>query len=136
MFAILGLVFPFLKAFLGDGIIEKMLNHKRELAASANERERMNIEADVKVLSYELERRKTIRDLQVKEYEHWALWWPKFLIMMSVAWYWFCVFMHATLGLADFAIVIPVLTPAQEIVSSMVLGYMFLDGAIKRVVRK
>ena len=36
-------------------------------AASANERERLNIDADVKVLGYELARRKAIRDLQIRE---------------------------------------------------------------------
>ena len=33
-------------------VIEKMLAHKQALAASANERERLNIDADVKVLGY------------------------------------------------------------------------------------
>lgn len=136
MFALLGLVFPFIKAFLGDNLVEKLLNHKKDLAASANEREKMNIEADVKTLEIELQRRALIRDLQIREYEHGALWWPKFLIMMAVAVYWFAVFTHATLGLGDFGIVIPTLTPEQEYVSMAVLSYMFLDGAIKRVVRK
>jgi hypothetical protein len=136
VFALLGLLFPFIKGMLGDGLVEKLLNHKKELAASANERERMNIEADVKVLGYELERRKAIKDLQIKEYEHWALWWPKFLIMMAVAFYWFSVFAHVTLGLADFGIVIAELTPMQEAVSTTILAYMFLDGPIKRALRK
>lgn len=136
MFALLGLVFPFIKGFLGDGLVEKYLNHKKDLAASANERERMNIEADVKVLEFELERRKAIKELQLKEYEHPLMWWPKFIIMMSVAFYWFVIFMHSTLGLGDFNIVIPDLTPAQEVVSSLVLGYMFLGDKIERMVRR
>lgn len=49
MFALLGLVFPFIKGFLGDGLVEKYLNHKKDLAASANEREKMNLDADVRV---------------------------------------------------------------------------------------
>jgi hypothetical protein len=58
-------------------VIEKMLAHRQALASSANERERVSAEADVKVLGYELERRRAIRDLQIREYEHPFLWWPK-----------------------------------------------------------
>ncbi|MCC6383378.1 MAG: hypothetical protein IT304_12800, partial [Dehalococcoidia bacterium] len=77
MLAILGLVFPLIKSFLGENLIEKLLAHKQALAASANERERAELDADVKILGYELERRKAIRDLQLREYEHPVLWWPK-----------------------------------------------------------
>ena len=62
MLALLGLVFPLIKSFLGENLIEKMLAHRQALAASANERERVAIDADVKVLGYELERRRAIRD--------------------------------------------------------------------------
>ena len=58
MLAILGLVFPLIKSFLGENMIEKLLAHKHALAASANERERAELDADVKILGYELERRK------------------------------------------------------------------------------
>lgn len=136
MFALLGLVLPFIKMFLGDNVIEKIMAQKRLQMESANELEKAKLGADVRALELEIENRKIKRDLQLKEYEHPFLWWPKFLIMMSVAFYWFTVFAHATLGLADFGIVIPVLTPEQEYVSMAVLSYMFLDGAIKRVVRK
>jgi hypothetical protein len=132
MFALLGLVFPFIKGFLGDGLVEKYLNHKKEMAASANEHDRMNIEADVKVLGYELERRKTIRDLQLKEYEHPFLWWPKFLLMLFVCLYWAARFMVKLTGLNDFNIAIADLAPAEDYVSMMVLGYMFLGDKISR----
>ena len=136
MFAILGLVFPLIKGLLGDGLVEKFLNHKKDLAASANEREAMNINADIKVLEFEVKRRETIKELQLKEYEHPFLWWPKFMIMMAVAFYWFAIFMHTTLGLGDFGVVIPDLTPPQDAVSIMVLAYMFLGSKIERMVRK
>ena len=42
----------------------------------------------MKVLGYELERRRAIRDLQIREYEHPFLWWPKFLLMLFVCLYW------------------------------------------------
>jgi hypothetical protein len=29
-----------------------------------------------------------IRDLQIREYEHPFLWWPKFLLMLFVCIYW------------------------------------------------
>ena len=133
MFALLGLVFPFIGRFLGDNVVEKLLNHKKDLAASANERERMNLEADIKSLEFEIMRRDQIKELQLKEYEHPFLWWPKFLIMMAVAFYWFATFMHVTLGLADFGVLIPELSPPQDAVSIMVLTYMFLGQKIERV---
>jgi hypothetical protein len=136
VFALLGLLFPFIKGMLGDGLVEKVLAHKREQLASANELEKAKLNADIKMGEYELERRRAIRDLQIKEYEHPFMWWPKFLIMMAVAFYWFSVFAHVTLGLADFGIVIAELTPMQEAVSTTILAYMFLDGPIKRALRK
>jgi hypothetical protein len=39
MLASLGLIFPLIKSFLGENLIEKMLAHRQALAASANERE-------------------------------------------------------------------------------------------------
>ena len=136
MFALLGLVFPLIKGLLGDGLVEKFLNHKRLAAETANAREKMNLDADMRVIEAELTRREMIRELQIKEYEHPYLWWPKFLIMMAVAFYWFATFMHVTLGLADFGVLIPDLTPPQDAVSIMVLAYMFLGQKIERMVRK
>lgn len=133
---ILGLILSFLPNILGGNLVEKWLGHKREQLASANEREKVRIEADIKVLEAQRDRIAKIAELQVKEYEHWALWWPKFLIMISVALYWFAVFMHSTLGLKDFGIVIPELTPMQEAVSTAVLGYMFLANKIERLFSK
>ena len=136
MFGLLGLVFPLVKGLLGDGLVEKFLNHKKDLAASANEREKMILDADIKVLEFEVKRRETIKELQLREYEHPFLWWPKFLIMMAVALYWFVKFMHKTFGLADFNVAITDLTTAEEVVSSLVLGYMFVGNKIERMIRK
>ena len=136
MFALLGLVFPFIKGFLGDGLVEKYLNHKRAQAETASAERKANIEADIKVLDAEVKRREAIKEMQLREYEHPFLWWPKFLIMMAVAVYWFAVFTHATLGLSDFGIVIPELTSLQEGVSTTVLAYMFLANKIERVFSK
>ena len=136
MFGLLGLVFPLVKGLLGDGLVEKFLNHKKDLAASANEREKMILDADIKVLEFEVRRRETIKELQLREYEHPFLWWPKFLIMMAVALYWFVKFMHKTFGLADFNVAISDLTTAEEVVSSLVLGYMFVGNKIERMIRK
>ena len=135
MLTILGLIFPIIKSFLGENVIEKMLAHKQALANSANERERLNIDADVKVLGYELERRKAIRDLQIREYEHPFLWWPKFLLMLFVCLYWAARFMVKLTGLDDFNVAIAELSQTEAVVSSLVLGYMFLGQRIERMVR-
>jgi hypothetical protein len=135
MFAILGLIFPVIKSFLGENLIEKMLAHRQALAASGNERERLNLEADVKVLGYELERREAIRDLQIREYEHPFLWWPKFLLMLFVCLYWAARFMVKLVGLDDFNVAVAELSQTEAVVSSLVLGYMFLGDKIERMVR-
>ena len=134
MLAILGFIFPVIKSFLGENLIEKMLAHKQALAASANERERVELDADVK-LGYELERRKAIRDLQIREYEHPFLWWPKFLLMLFVSLYWAARFMVKLTGLDDFNVAIAELSQTEAVVSSLVLGYMFLGSKIERMVR-
>ena len=135
MLAILGFIFPVIKSFLGENLIEKMLAHKQALAASANERERVELDSDVKVLGYELERRKAIRDLQLREYEHPFLWWPKFLLMLFVCLYWAARFMVKLTGLDDFNVAIAELSQIEAVVSSLVLGYMFLGDKIERMVR-
>ena len=135
MFAILGLIFPIIKSFLGENLIEKMLAHKQALATSANERERVELDADVKVLGYELERRRAIRDLQIREYEHPFLLWPKFLLMLFVCLYWAARFMVKLTGLDDFNVAIAELSQTEAVVSSLVLGYMFLGDKIERLVR-
>ena len=135
MFAILGFIFPFIKSFLGENLVEKMLAHKQALAASANERERMELDADVKVLGYELERRQAIRDLQIREYEHPFLWWPKFLLMLFVCLYWAARFLVKLTGLDDFNVAIAELSQTEAVVSSLVLGYMFLGNKIERIAR-
>ena len=135
MLAILGFIFTVIKSFLGENLIEKMLAHKQALAASANERERVVLDSDVKVLGYELERRKAIRDLQLREYEHPFLWWPKFLLMLFVCLYWAARFMVKLTGLDDFNVAIAELSQTEAVVSSLVLGYMFLGDKIERMVR-
>ena len=135
MLAILSLVFPLIKSFLGENLIEKMLAHQQALAASTNERERVSAEADVKVLGYELERRRAIRDLQIREYEHPFLWWPKFLLMLFVCLYWAARFMVKLTGLDDFNVGLAELSQTEAVVSSLVLGYMFLGDKIERMVR-
>ena len=131
--AIAGVLFPFIKGFLGENVIEKVTAQKRLQLESANELEKAKLNADIKAGEQELERKKIIRDLQLREYEHPFLWWPKFLIMMAVALYWFAKFMHKTFGLADFNVAISDLTTAEEVVSSLVMGYMFVGNKIERV---
>jgi hypothetical protein len=109
--------------------------HRQALAATAHERERVSADADVKVLGYELERRRAIRDLQIREYEHPFLWWPKFLLMLFVCLYWAARFMVKLTGLDDFNVAIAELSQTEAVVSSLVLGYMFLGGKIERMVR-
>jgi hypothetical protein len=136
MFVLLGLVFPFLKSFLGEGVIQGYLNHKKDMAASANEAERVRIQADVNMAAFELDRRKAQRDLQLKEMEHGYLWWPKFLIMMSVALYVLARFTVKTWGLNDYHIAVADLDTWEAGIASAVMAYLFLGGEIKRMIGK
>lgn len=136
MLAVLGLLFPFIKGFLGDGLVEKVLQHKRDLAGSANELEKVKIEADSRAIEYELQRRAMVRDLQLKEYEHPLLWWPKALIMLAVAVYVFARFMVKTWGLNDYGVAVADLDAWEAGVASVVMGYLFLGGEIKRAFTK
>ena len=133
MLALLGVLFPFVKGLLGDGLVGKLLEHKRLLATSANELEKAKLDADVKTLEYEVQRRAMIRDLQLKEYEHPLLWWPKAIIMLAVALYVLARFTVKTWGLDDFGVAVAELNPWEAGVATIVLSYLFLGGEIKRL---
>jgi hypothetical protein len=133
---LLGLIFPFVKSFLGEGLIQKYLDHKKDVMASANEAQKNVLNADVRLAEFELQRRQAQRDLQIKEMEHPWLWWPKFLIMLSVALYVLARFTVKTWGLADYHIAISDLDTWEAGVASIVMAYMFLGGEIKRMIGK
>jgi hypothetical protein len=133
--ALLGILFPFVKGLLGDGIVEKLLNHKRDLATNATAIEKANIEADVKTLELELQRRAQIKELQIREYEHPLLWWPKALIMMSVALYVFARFTVKTFGLDDYHVAVAELDAWEAGIASAVMAYLFLGSSLSRAVR-
>ena len=136
MIALLGVLFPFVKGLLGDGIVEKLLNHKRDLETNATGLAKANIEADVKTLELELQRRVQIKELQIKEYEHPLLWWPKFLVMFSFALYVTARLAVLTFGLDDFGVAVKPLDAWLEYLAGGVFGYMFLGGELKRIVTK
>ena len=87
------------------------------------------------MLGYELERRRAIRDLQFREYEHPFLWWPKFLLMLFVCLYWAARFLVKLTGLDDFNVGLAELSQIEAVVSSLVPGYMLLGNRIERMVR-
>lgn len=116
----------FLLKFLGSGVIESVLSHKRQVLQSANERERIGLEREIKRLENEQDRRKRIAELQALEYQHWALWWPKMIIGLSVATYVAGSFAVKTLGLGDYNVAVPPLDAWQQGVAAIVVGYIFL----------
>lgn len=135
MIALLGLLFPFVKGLLGDGLVEKLLNHKRDLETNATGLAKANIEADVKTLELELQRRGQIKELQLKEYEHPLLFWPKALIMMAVALYVFARFMVKTFGLDDYQVAVAELDAWEAGIASAVMAYLFLGSSLSRAMR-
>ena len=136
MFALIGLLFPFIKSFLGENIIQSYLKAKNDALVLASDERKAGLQADVTMASYELQRRAAQRDLQIAELPYAEMRWPKSLLMFSVAIYWFGRFMIEALGLGDFGVVIHPLSADMDVVSKLILAYLFLDGTIKRVVGK
>ena len=134
MFALLDLIFPFVKGLLGDGLVQSYLKHKQGMAASANEAEKVRIQADVNMAAFELQRRDKQKELQIAELPFSEMRRAKALLMWSVALYWFGRFMIEVLGLGDYNVVIHPLSDDMDVVSKMILAYLFLDGTIKRVI--
>ena len=129
MIALLGLIPGFLLKFLGSGVIESVLSHKKQMAETKTASERIRADVEIKSLEGELKRRELIAELQGLEYQHWALWWPKMIIGLSVASYVAASFMGKTLNLtADYNIVVPELDIWQQGIAYLVTGYYFLKS--------
>lgn len=135
MIAALSFFFPLLKGLLGDGIVERLLNHKRAMADSANELQKANIEADVKVIEHELSRRSMIKELQLAEMRHDRMWKPKYIVMMVYALYVTGRVSVLLFGLDDYGVAVKPLDPWLEWLGGLVFGYMFLGEKIERAVR-
>lgn len=136
MLGLIGILFPFLRSFLGEGVINSYIHAQTERMNSASEVDKVWIKAQVDAASFELKRRQAQRDLQIAEMPYASMRWPKSMIMWAVALYWFGRFMIEALGLGDYGVVIHELSPTMDVVSKTVLAYMFLDGSIQRIMRK
>lgn len=124
---LLGFIPGFLLKFVGSGVLETALSHQRAKLDSANELTRIKAGSEIKRLEHEQNRRETIAKLQVLEYQHWALWWPKMLIGMSVATYVAASFSAKTLNLtADYNIIVPQLDIWQQGIAAGVVSYYFI----------
>lgn len=115
----------FLLKFIGSGTLETVLSHQRAKLDSDNERERIDAGREVKRLENEQDRRKRIAELQALEYQHGWLWFPKFLIMLSVAVYIYARFSVLTWGLDDFGVAVKPLDAWLEYVAGGVVAYLF-----------
>ena len=122
----LALIPGFILKLLGSGIIEKVLDHKRKAMDTATEREKIKLQGEIAVLEAERERKARIAELQALEYQHGWLWFPKFLIMLSVAVYICARFSVLTWGLDDFGVAVKPLDPWLEYVAGGVIAYLFL----------
>jgi hypothetical protein len=127
----------FILKFLGGGIIQSALNHRKDMAEVAakagNDKERLKNEAAAKELDSEIRRREAVKELQIKEAEHPYLWWGKFLLIMAVSLYWAARFCARILGLDDFNVFVKELDAPEEYVSYLVLSYLFLDKTIRTI---
>lgn len=124
-------MFAFLPAFIlkffGSGVIESVLAHKRQMAETKTASEKIRADVEIKGLENELDRRRLISELQGREYQHRALWWPKMLIGLAVAQYVVISFVVRSLNLsADYNIVVPELTAWQAGIAVLVTGYYFI----------
>ena len=124
MFAALG---AFLLKFATSGIVDKLLDHKRKQLETATEQQKIVLQRDIAKLQDEQDRRKRIAELQALEYQHWALWWPKVIIGLSVASYVAGSFAVKTLGLNDYNVAVAELDLWQQGIAAVVVGYYFLS---------
>ena len=135
MITLLATIFPFLLKFLGEGTIGKIIDAKKDLAQSANQARKNELDAETKRYEFELQRRQAQRDLQLKEMEHPYMWWGKFILVLIVCCYWAARFGARLLGLDDFHIYVKELDASEETVSMMVLGYLFLGEKINQFIK-
>jgi hypothetical protein len=117
----------FLLKFLGSGVIESVLSHKKQMAETKTASERIRADVEIKSLEGELNRRQLIAELQGKEYRHWALWLPKMLIGLAVAFYIVARFSVKTWGLDDYGIAVSPLDTWEQGVVGIVTAYYFLS---------
>jgi hypothetical protein len=131
MIALLASLFPFLLRVLGEGAVAKYLAFKKDQAASATELEKVRLEAQVRLAQHELARRDMQRQLQVADMKFRAFRLFKFGLIGVVACYWIGRIGARLVGLDDFAVYVKPLDSEEWQVSAMVLGYLFIDGAMQ-----
>lgn len=117
LLAILGMLLPVIPKVLVEWTKAKAEATNNALAIQAQE---------------EIERRKLIRDIQVKETEHWIAWFPKFLLGMSVSIYASSIFLVSTFGLPWVVLEVP---SEMNWVLTVVVGGWFLESSVKRLKR-
>lgn len=128
----IGVILPFVLRFLGEGVVGSFLEHRKDMAASANERDRIKYDRDVKLAEHELRRRQAQRDLQIAELERPAMYLPKALLMWCTSLYLSAIILASLFGLKTrYGLVIEDTPPAIWNVMMMVVGYWFLDKALK-----
>ena len=127
--------FGFLLKFLGGGVIQSIIAARQTELSSANETRRIQVQADLNNLNFELQRRQAQRDLQLKEMEHPVLRFGKGILMIAVGTYWAGRFGAKLFGLSDFHVFIQDLSPPEETVSTIVLGYLFLGEKVNQFIK-
>ena len=106
-----------------------ILSYLEKKADSKNEALRIEV-------NEEIERRKAIRDLQLKEVEYRSLRWPKSLMLWSVAVYVSGILWVSLLDANDrWGITIDDLPENWAWVVGAVLSYLFLDKTVSRFKR-
>ena len=127
--------FGFLLKFLGGGVIQSIIAARQTELSSANETRRIQVQADLNNLNFEMQRRQAQRDLQLKELEHPLLWFGKAILIISVCSYWSVRFWSVTLGLKDYNVAIAELPADLFNVSTIVLGYLFLGEKVNQFIK-
>jgi len=123
---------PMLLKFVGEGVLQRHYDAKIEMAKSANASEKAKLDAEVRRLGHEVERRKLQRDLQLKEMEQPWLYFPKALLMYAVGIYASAIIFSSLFSLKTrFGLTIEDLPPRMWNVVMLVIAYWFLDKAAR-----
>jgi len=132
----IALILPMILNFLGTaglGSLTKILDHKKELLIEAeklkNDARRIQLEREIKQLDTEIEIKRLQADLGKEDRKHFFFRLWSYTLVASVMLYWALRFWVRGLGLdADFSVFVSDLDAAEAVVSTMVLGYVFLKA--------
>ena len=128
------MLFGFLLKLLGGGVIQSMINARKDQLASTNETIRIKAGIELNQLNAEQERRKLSVALQQSDNQFPLMRMGKAILMLTVGLYWAARIGARLWGLDDFQVYIKALDADEFQVSMLVLSYWFVSSTVRQIV--